>query len=369
MVAYSDAIGVGGAEHTLATLLRHLDERFQVDVVATREDIGEMLTSARPGSRLNVVPFTNSLTDLRSLRRQIKVVRSLRPEIVHVNRSNIWSGQSGTIGGLACREAKVVVVEHAQPVPFTKRSDLLKRRLLAPHVDALVAVGNYTARSIESMIGLDQGFVRTIHNGVEVTPASPRPDGSAPPTIGAIGRLSPEKGFDLVPRMLALLPDARAIVIGDGPTCGEVEDLARDLGVADRMEMQGWQDSPGDWYPEFDLLVVPSRLEGSPPLVALNAMMAGVPVVAADVGSISEAVADGQTGVLVPPDSPTDLAAAAAALLADRDRRLQLGRQGRELVLESFSAPHMAARFEALYGELRGEGPPPLDDRSAAELA
>lgn len=352
VTAYADASLIGGAEHTLATLLRHLDERFTVDIVATDAEVGEFLAGIRQPGQLKLVPPAKSQGDLRSFSRQIAAVRSLGPEIVHVNRTGIWAGQSGIAAGLLAPGARVVVVEHSQPVPPDGRSWAIKRRLLARRLGALVAVGNYTARSIESYIGLPANFVRTIHNGIEIAPACPVPNGSRTPTVGAIGRLSPEKGFDNLCQMLALAPGVRVILIGDGPEREAIASLARDLGVEERLVMVGWQDSPSDWFPEFDLLAVPSRLEGSPPLVALHAMMSGVPVVAANVGSISEAIDDGRTGVLVPPDAPAALAAAITELLDDRPRRLRIGQQGRSRVLQSFTASGMTERFESLYEEL-----------------
>lgn len=354
IVAYSDAPEVGGAEHALATLLGNLDERFSVDVIATDPAVGELLEKARPDSTLKLLPPVDSRRELRAFARHVAAIRSSRPDIVHVNRTWIWAGQVGILAALPTPRARILTVEHSQPVPAKNRTQRVIRSRLAKRLDAVVAVGDHTARTIESNMGLPAGRVRTIHNGIPTVPPCPRPSGEGPPTVGAIGRISFEKGYDNLCRMLRLAPALRLVLIGDGPDRDAVADLARELGVEDRLQMLGWQSDPNRWFPQLDVLAVPSRAEGAPPLVALEAMMAGVPVVATDVGSISDAVEDGRTGVLVPPEDPATLAAAVTALAADPERQRLLSQSARELVLKRFTIERMVERFEALYDELLG---------------
>jgi glycosyltransferase involved in cell wall biosynthesis len=348
---YSDATILGGAEHTLATLLRHLDERFEVGVVAVDATVGELLSAARPGARMTLVPPFSSPRAVGALARQTAAVREQRPDVVQVNRNWIWGGQAGIFAGLAAR-VPTIAVEHSQPMPAPSPSRRWRRLLLAKRLGALVTVGEATARSIEREIGLPDGFVRTIHNGIEEAPPCQSPNGEGAPTIGAIGRLSPEKGFDVLLRALARLPSARLLLIGEGPERPALEALASELGLGDRLQLLGWQPDPNEWFSRFDLLAVPSRMEASPPLVALEALMAAVPVVAAAAGSIPEAIVDDRTGVLVPVDDAAALADAIGSLLADPPRRRRLGQAGRERVLAGFTAARMAAGYESLYAEL-----------------
>lgn len=349
---YSDAPEIGGAEHSLATLLRNLDDRFRAHLMTTDTAVGEFLTAARPGSSLHALRPVAGKLDLGPIREHVRSFRAIRPDLVHVNLRWIWTGQYGILAGLLSPGARTIAVEHAQPTATSSWVQRRLRRGLEARVDAHVAVGERTARMIESYVGLPAGTVLTIHNGIEPFEPSPSTDADRPFTIGAIGRLVPEKGFEDLPPALAQVPGARIVLVGDGPERERLARLACEAGVEDRFELVGWQESPREWLAKFDVLAAPSRLEGSPPLVALEAMMGGLPVVAADVGSVSEAVVDAESGVLVPPGDIAALAAALTALGANRARRIELGERGRRLALEKFTAARMAERFEALYEEM-----------------
>jgi glycosyltransferase involved in cell wall biosynthesis len=357
IVVHVDALLIGGAEHSTATLLRHLDRRFRVDLVVTDRSVGEFLAETREIGRLRVVPPVRARYELGNVGKQLTAIDRLRPDLVHVSRNWIWGSQMGILAGLLARGSRVVAVEHCQPLPTASRRLRLGRRVLARRLDALVAVGETTARSIESYIGLPEGFVSTIHNGVEELEARAPKELGRPPTIGALGRLAPEKGFDALPRALAQIPEARAVVLGEGPERDRLVALAAELGVADRFELAGWQADPSRWLCGFDVVAIPSRGEGSPPLAALEAMMIGVPVVATDVGSVHEAIDDDLTGILVAPGDPQALAAAIAALLPDRSRRERLAAAARREVLAEYTAAKMAERYERIYEQVLGSGP------------
>jgi glycosyltransferase involved in cell wall biosynthesis len=218
-------------------------------------------------------------------------------------------------------------------------------------VDRHVGVGERTSREIEELVGLPSGSVLTIHNGVpDETPATaarPRPG----PLIGAIGRLEPQKGYDILIRALRQIDDATLVLIGDGSERSALEQLAGRVGVADRVHWLGWSDDARRHLETFDVFAFPSRFEGFP-LAVLEALLARRAVVASDVGSTAEAVRDGETGLLVPPEDSAALACAIRKLLAEAELRQRLGEQGRQLVLDRFTAGHMTRRFESLYEEL-----------------
>ena len=239
--------------------------------------------------------------------------------------------------------------------PLSERQRRAKR-LTARAIDRHVGVGERTSQEIETLVGLARGSVRTIHNGVPDGDTAVTPEQRRTPLVGTIGRLEPQKGVDVLIRALAEVEDANLLVVGDGSERGELEELARDVGVSDRVEWKGWSDEPRNYLPSLDVFVLPSRNEGFP-LAVLEALLAEIAVIASDVGSVAEAIRDGETGLLVPPEDHGALAAALRRILADEALGRGLGENGRRLVLDHFTADHMARAFESLYDELTAEEP------------
>ncbi len=162
------------------------------------------------------------------------------------------------------------------------------------------------------------------------------------PVIGCVAFHDPVKGVDVLLKALAILRQrvpARLIQIGRSPDPAKTESLkqmAAELGVADSVLWAGRVDSIVDTLQAADVYCQPSRSEGLP-LAVMEAMNAGLPVVATRVGGLPEAVVDGTTGLLVPPDDPAALAAALEAVLRDEELRRQMSRAGQSLSAERFS--------------------------------
>jgi glycosyltransferase involved in cell wall biosynthesis len=141
------------------------------------------------------------------------------------------------------------------------------------------------------------------------------------------------------------------VLVGDGPARPQLERLAAELGVGDRLVITGWRDDARSYLETLDLFVLPSHFEGFP-LSAVEAMLAGRPVVATDVGGVAELVVHGATGLLVPRGDPEALSRSIRTLLDDPERRQRMGAEGRALARERYSPGAMAHRFEVLYDEV-----------------
>jgi glycosyltransferase involved in cell wall biosynthesis len=350
LVAYTDNVELGGADLSMAHLLARLDGAVDVTVLGVAPSIVERVAAARPTAATRVVPRPSSGHDWTSLRAHRAALREIAPDIVHANLSSPWSCQYGIAAAALARSIHVVAVYQLVVPPISSRQRLAKR-LTARGVDRHVGVGERTSRDVEAVVGLPRGSVVTIHNGVPDEPDPPLPFPRTGPLIGAIGRLERQKGFDVLIRALAGIEEATLVVVGDGSERGALEDLAIDVGVADRVTWTGWSEQARRYVASFDVFAVPSRSEGFP-LAVLEALLARAAVVVADVGSVAEAVRDGETGLLVPPDDVDALARALRRLLADAGLRERLGEQGRRLVLERFTADHMTRAFESLYDKL-----------------
>jgi glycosyltransferase involved in cell wall biosynthesis len=350
LVAYTDNVVLGGADISMGHLLARLDPSVEITVLGVAADIVERVARGRGDAATRIVPRPRSGHDWRSLKAHVSALRQIEPDVVHANLSSPWSCQYCIAGAGLLRRPHVVAV-YQLAVPPKSRAQWRAKRLTARAVHRHVGVAERTSREVEALVGLPAGSVRTIHNGVpdEQRAAADRP---APgPLVGAIGRFERQKGFDLLIRALTKIEDASLVLVGEGSERPMLQDLAKSVGVVDRVVWRGWTDDARPYFGAFDVFAFPSRFEGFP-LALLEALLARSAVVASDVGDVSEIVQDGETGLLVRAEDPNALADAINRLLADPDLRQRLGEQGRQRVLEHFTADHMTRGFERLYEEL-----------------
>ena len=353
LVVYTDATTIGGAELSLANLVQALPTEVEVTAVGVAPPVLDTVVGERRAARVRVAKG-RALVDPVTLAEHVRVMRQLRPDVCHVNLRTPYSCGYGVAAALLLPHARVVAVEHL-PLPSLSRSARRLKRLSSRRLAAHVAVGDRAARLVEQDAELPAGSIRTIHNGV---PKRPRPVEvrrlAAGPVIGSVGRLDRQKGFDVLVSTLTRLPGVTAVLVGDGPCHRDLERLARESGVADRVVLPGWSDEPWTFLHGFDVFVLPSRFEGFP-LAIVEAMRASLPVVATSVGSVGEAVVDGVTGRLVPPDDPAALACALRQLIDDPDTRVRLGHAGRKRAEELFSLETMTRAYVRLYEEVLGD--------------
>jgi glycosyltransferase involved in cell wall biosynthesis len=349
VVVYTEASGRGGAEVSLRNLLAELDPSLDVIVMGVDEAVCSWIAEVRPSTEVIVVaPVSSkrSVAALFSLRRRIA---QLRPTIFHANLRTVGDAQYALLAALSIRGLRVVAVEQLPYPPASRLSRRLKQATSA-RLAAHVAVGSRAARLVEEQAGLPSGSVRAIYNGVPDLGPAAWPAPGARTVVGTLARLDPIKGLDLLLRAVQPLARVDVLLVGDGPARAELEVLAAELGLAERVRFVPWADDARARLAELDVFVLPSRNEGFP-LSIVEAMLAGRPVIATDVGSVSEAV-DDSTGLVVPPDDVEALRAAIDQLVADPERSHRLGEAGRERALERFTSAAMARAFEALYRDL-----------------
>lgn len=202
------------------------------------------------------------------------------------------------------------------------------------------------------------GPVEVIHNGVPERPM--RPPLSGPPTLAYGGRLSAEKGVDVLlhatARVRAHVPEARLLVAGAGPEAPRLHALAEHLGLSEHVTWLGHLPR-AEMERQFDTVwvqAVPSLWEEPFGNVTTEAMMRGTAVVASRVGGQREIVRPGETGFLVPPGQVPELTRALVTLLGDRERAEQMGQTGRARALSHFSRRRCLDQFVALYERLCG---------------
>jgi len=345
----------GGAEVTLARLLTNLDEDIDAIVIGTSAPALERLADCRPGTRILHLKERPGRLEVFSRLADRAALAALELDVLHANLTSLVSCRgrlalARTVPGLP------IVAAHHLPVWPTgsfwhQPGRQVQRQLLRAGVAVHVGVGHKVSRTVEQEVGLPFGAVRTIHNGVP--DHGPRRLGtmSGSPLIGTICRLEPQKGLDVLLEAATRLESARFLIVGSGSERGRLERRILELGLGHRVEIRPWTDAPDRVLKELDVFVLPSFDEGLP-LAVLEAMMAGVPVVASAVGSVGEAVVDGITGALVPAGDPVALGAALDRLCTYRGLGVRLGQAGRHRALERFSVPAMTASYQALYESL-----------------
>jgi glycosyltransferase involved in cell wall biosynthesis len=175
------------------------------------------------------------------------------------------------------------------------------------------------------------------------------------PTVGWVGRIGHEKGCDLAVRALADLPGVRLSIVGDGARRGDLETLASEVEVADRITWHGVVRRADLLLRGFDVLLLSSRTEGTP-IIILEALAAGVPIVATRVGGVPNILQHEKDAILVPPEDPSALARAVQVCLSDTASSLRRVENGRVTVESEFGIERWVRRHEEVYDRAMGKG-------------
>ena len=263
------------------------------------------------------------------------------------------------------RRIALVSTAHAWVILGT-RGDLYRKLdlLLMRRFDQLIAVSHSTKKEMIDA-GVPAASIEVIHNAIDTDAWSIRqvarnlrePLGltGAFPVVGYVGRIMPEKDLVTWLRAAAVLssahPSARFVLVGDGrdgSTQRELEELARSLGIGDRVIFTGYRRELLPVYASFDIFLLTSRREGLPNSL-LEAMAMGVPVVTSDVAGAKELVVDGQAGFVLPQGDVEGIARALITLATDDRQRTRMGQAGRERVERDFSFAARLQRMEELY--------------------
>jgi glycosyltransferase involved in cell wall biosynthesis len=299
----------------------------------------------------NMVRPIRPIRDLLALIQLYGLLKRLQPDLV-----SLHSGKAGWLGRLAGRLLGIPVVFTAHGWTFAegvsgtgRKVYRLAERLAAPLADRIITVSRHD-RDLASAarVGTPAQIV-AVHNGMADLPASCRASPEIEPVrLIMVARYEAQKDHRTLIRALASMADRpwSLELVGGGPGEPDVRSLIESHGLSDRVEVHGLRSDVAERLAESQVLVLISHWEGLPRSI-LEAMRAGLPVVASDVGGVREAVVEGETGYLVPRGDVGVLAERLAALLEDPALRKTMGQAGRDRYHESF-------RFERMYQETLG---------------
>jgi len=363
---------MGGMRVHLEALVKHLDRgRWRQLVVGPVDP--QWQERLRQLGAAGVVPLPiadrlQPLQDLRAVRDLRRLVARVRPAVLHCH-----GAKAALVGRLGRQGAPVVYTVHGEPSrpaqsPVAGVARRLAERLLARSTQRFIAVSAAIASELEAAWGVAPQRVSVMHNGVDahrfqldvderraarrrVRSRLDIPCGAL--LLGAVARLAPEKGLDILVEALAGLRadgdmerSVMLAVAGEGPERSRLEALARAHGIEDSVRLPGFETDIPAFLAAIDVFVLPSRSEGQS-IALLEAMAAGLPVVATRVGGIPEVVSSGTNGVLVAADDPVGLHSALRRVLGPEGRKL--GRSAQRHVAERFSWSSVARRLEELY--------------------
>lgn len=342
----------GGAEHQLLTLVRHLEPRYRFAIVFLKGEgrlAPQFPDSMHPVRSVDI----RGRFDPGCVARLAGLVGDLRPDLLvtHLFKADLY-------GALAAAVHGVPVVSHKHNEDQFLRHPVFGALGRAAHARArrAITVSDAVQRFYVEQAGFPPRRLVTVRHGIDrVATGSPTPDVSPEAreiTLGSVARLAPQKGLPVLLRAVRALTDLghrlRLVLAGSGEDEAALRREAHDLGIADRVRFAGQVSDVPALIRSLDLFVLPSRWEGFG-LVLLEAMAEGCPIVASRVGGIPEVVADGESGILVPPDDPRALTEAIATLIRDPARRHALGRAGRRRFRDRFTAERMAEETAAVY--------------------
>lgn len=368
-------LNIGGPARHVTTLMAGLDPaRYDATLIAGSVGSGEGDMSdlvEATGGRVVWIPELGRRirpwSDLASLWQIMRTIRAVRPDIVETH-----TAKAGTLGRVAAwllRVPHIIHVFHGHVFhgyfsPPVTRVFLAIERVLARTCDLLLTVGEGVRRDLIDLRIAPAGKIRVVYLGLDLDgfARDNRAAGQAlrwqwgaaddEPVIVNLGRLVPIKHqalfIDLAARWQATGRPGRFVLVGDGSERAALEARVAALGLGDRVVFANWQRDVEAVMAAADLLVNTSRNEGTP-MAVIEAMAAGLPVIATAVGGVPDMISDGETGWLVPDN---DLDALEAALRDALAAPASIGQPARAFALATYNRSRLLADMDALYREL-----------------
>jgi glycosyltransferase involved in cell wall biosynthesis len=333
----TDKLITGGAEMYFCKLENHLknDNAMYYSAAAT----GELYNHLQNKHQFIPLSLKNHLANLYTL--SIEVTQK-DIHVIHANSLRMLL-YSIALLKMTRRKIKLVYTKHNVTILERKMPSLFKK-VVNQYVDQIIAVSDFEKKNL-LMLGVRNDKIRTIYNGVDIAQFSFQKQQQPKETfnVGILARLSKEKNHELflkIANELKDTPKVRFFIAGEGPEREFVERMITDLDLNHKVKLLGNTSDPYPFICNMDLLLLTSLREVFP-MVVLEAMASGTPIVSVDVGGVKEAVVNHETGILISHHSEKEFANKIRLLYDNEELRQQLGNNARQKVEQSFSLSNM----------------------------
>jgi len=353
-------LAIGGLQQVVVNICRTIDrDVFEPSVLClrTRGEFADEIE--RMGIKVMLLPRVKRRRDYFPFFRIARILRQQGIDIIHTHNTEPFI--DGTISSLLAGVKTIVHTDHAREFPDKKRYMFLEW-LFSHFAYRVVGVSDHTSENLIRYEKISKRKIVTIMNGIDGEKYSINIDKDKKRNelgirqggmvIGLGVRLSEQKGItyllQAMPDILIQFPDLTLLIAGDGHLADNLKAEAKGLGIHDHVVFAGPRLDMPEILKVLDLYVLPSLWEGLP-MVLLEAMAAGCPIVATDVGGNSMAIKNGINGRLIPSKSPQHLSQAIIELLDNPGLRNLYSQKGKDIFKNNFSARAMTSKYEILY--------------------
>jgi len=353
-------LAIGGLQQVVVNICRAIDrEKFEVTVICLR-DLGEFVPEVeRMGIKVRLLPQKQNGTDYFSFLKLARILKEEKIDVIHTHNTQPFV--DGTIAGLMAGVKTIVHTDHARSFP-DKRRYMFAEWLMSHFVYKIVGVSEHTSRNLMKFERISAKKIVTIPNGIYGSQYKIIVDKEKKkkelgikrngPILGVGVRLTEQKGITYLlkamPKVVREFPDVTLVIAGHGPLEPQLKKEAVELKVNDNVFFLGPRLDMPEILKLLDIYVLPSLWEGLP-MVILEAMASGCPIIATDVGGTGTAIQNGSNGSLVKAKDAQELSMEIIKLLHNKELRVKYVTNGTKMFDEKYSAEIMTKQYEELY--------------------
>lgn len=354
---------IGGLQRVILDLCKNISrDRFEVSVCCLRQKSEFAEEIEAQGIPVILLPQKKKGTDYLSFLKLYRILKSKRPDIIHLHNSQPLI--DGTISALMAHKPKIVYTDHARDFPDKQRIMFIEG-ILSKFVNQIVGVSDHTAKNLMKYERMNPKKIVTIVNGIDekkyrinINKAKKKEELGITrfgPIIGLFGRLCSQKGIIYLlraaPDIIKHYPNLLVLIVGEGPLRESLEIESEKLNIGGNVKFVGPRLDIPEILSILDVYVLSSLWEGLP-LVLLEAMAAGIPIVTTRVGGIPSVIMNDDSGILVEPRRPDLLGQAIVNVLSDKKIAKRLAKNAYIRFRKDFTVEKMLRRYEDIYESL-----------------